>query len=270
MQSDAPDSMIDHIVIVKARLQNIKLSKIIQEAHLFQEEMIKAGRKPATVNRRMAVVRRVLNLCYKKWDWIHEPLGQKISMLKENNQRHVYLTADEIENLAVLSPREDVGNFIRLAAYTGLRRGELLGLMPHNFIKGRIVLEANTKNRKPRVVPVPKHLHKYLKDLPIKLEKHHIKWHFDVARKAYGHPEWRLHDLRHTYGSFLAANPEIPVTVIRDLMGHSSLSVSSRYLHLRTKSLDDAVSKIPVPNKKSAKLSTKRSQNKKTKKKDDE
>ncbi len=42
----------------------------------------------------------------------------------------------------------------------------------------------------------------------------------------------RFHDLRHTFGSLLAARG-VDVVTIQKAMGHSALSTTSRYLHAR-------------------------------------
>jgi site-specific recombinase XerD len=43
-----------------------------------------------------------------------------------------------------------------------------------------------------------------------------------------------MHYLRHTFASWLLTNPDIALTTVRDLMGHSSLAVTSKYAHMRT------------------------------------
>ena len=43
-----------------------------------------------------------------------------------------------------------------------------------------------------------------------------------------------MHDLRHTFASWMLQNPEIALTTVRDLMGHSCLAVTSKYAHMRT------------------------------------
>jgi hypothetical protein len=50
----------------------------------------------STVNRRLAVLRRVANLSYKRWGWLAEPLGQKIELLPENPHREEFFTRDEL------------------------------------------------------------------------------------------------------------------------------------------------------------------------------
>jgi len=49
-----------------------------------------------------------------------------------------------------------------------------------------------------------------------------------------------LHILRHTYCSRLAL-AGVPVLTIKELAGHSSLTTTERYMHLRQVNKDDAV-----------------------------
>ena len=64
------------------------------------------------------------------------------------------------------------------------------------------------------------------------------------ARVAAGLPQIRFHDLRHAYGTWLAeAGTDGPT--IRDVMGHSSLTVTSRYLQTAGENARRAVAKLP-------------------------
>jgi integrase len=68
---------------------------------------------------------------------------------------------------------------------------------------------------------------------------------------------FRIHDLRHTFASYLAMN-NIPLTVIKDLMRHKSFDMTLRYAHLSPIQKKDAVNKIAdiweVASKKAAKI----------------
>lgn len=52
-----------------------------------------------------------------------------------------------------------------------------------------------------------------------------------VVAKA-GVPGFRIHDARHTHISWLANDPRVPLAAVRYRAGHSSLSVTSRYIHV--------------------------------------
>jgi len=52
------------------------------------------------------------------------------------------------------------------------------------------------------------------------------------AHAAAGVRPLRFHDLRHTFGSLLAASG-VDVVTIQKAMGHSALATTSRYLHAR-------------------------------------
>jgi integrase len=250
LDEDAPKSMYCHIRLVVPVLKDFPLKNIVAPTLAYKQKMIRDGLKPATINRRMAIVKRVLTKCYSEWDWLAQPLAKKITLLKENNERYFFLEPDQVHILAELcyQIREEYGDLILLAAYSGLRKSEIQNLRPSSFINGKIFLE-KTKNKKARLVPVPDHIFPILEKLPIKFCERAFYDAFAKAREKIGMPDLHFHDLRHTYGSWLASEPSIPPTAIRDLMGHKTLAASNRYLHLRTKTLDDAVAMLPKPKK---------------------
>jgi len=67
-----------------------------------------------------------------------------------------------------------------------------------------------------------------------------LRRRFKRARDAAGLRSLRFHELRHTYGSLLAAGG-VDLVTIQAAMGHSALSTTSRYLHARPASEQAAV-----------------------------
>jgi len=130
-----------------------------------------------------------------------------------------------------------------LAAYTGLRRGELFRLTKDNLVDGCIVLDAKTKSGRPRVVPVPAEALRIAEILPLPLSDPQLRKEWDKARKRTGFTDIRFHDLRHTYASWLV-QAGAPLKAVQDLLGHSTLSMTQRYAHLGTEHLKDAVKLI--------------------------
>jgi len=208
-------------------------------AEEIKQSMLADHLNTQTINRRIAVVRRVLNLAYD-WGWLTEQLGSRVKLLREDNERHYYLTPEEVQRLAEAAG--DAHDAIMLAAYTGLRRSELLRLTEAHVredTQGKyIILDPRTKNGRPRVIPLPEKVRHC--QIPVGLSDPQLRKRFDKSRRAIGRPEIRFHDLRHSYASMLIQGNATPV-VVRDLLGHSNLGVTSRYSHLATSHLWDAV-----------------------------
>ena len=63
--------------------------------------------------------------------------------------------------------------------------------------------------------------------------------------------EYRWHDLRHTFVTRLAENPEISEQTIRALAGHVSQQMLQRYSHIRRQAKQDAIIALEVQRQKS-------------------
>jgi len=238
-----PESMRSHTRNTW-ELASLPLTSLVAGAHEMRDRMLDEGYSPQTINRRLAVVRRILNMCYREWDWLQQPLGQKIKLLSEKGlERQVYLTPAEVETLARGMP-EPARTLTLLAAYTGLRRGTLLQLEPEHWQWPYLILPPHLmKSRKSHVVAVPEPLAPTI-TLPWGITDNGLRKAWAASREASGMQGVRFHDLRHTFASWLARDPEIPLTLIRDAMGHSSLAVTSKYSHLRRDDLAQVAGKL--------------------------
>ena len=137
----------------------------------------------------------------------------------------------------------DLGDAILLSAYTGLRKGELLRLTKADVEDGCVVVRSGKSKTSERIIPVPRVALPILKRLPIKMDANKLDKEWRKVRSAAGLDHVRFHDLRHTYGSWLAQSGASGV-IIRDAMGHSSLTVTSRYLHSAPAHVRAAVRKL--------------------------
>jgi integrase len=195
--------------------------------------------KPATTNRYLSIIRRLGNAAL---EWELTDKATKIKMLPENNERHIYLTWPQVRGLMRRCDPE-VSDALMLSAMTGLRRGELLRLTKASLRDGAIVLDAKTKAGKPRVIPLPPEGARIArKRLPFAVPAHTVRWQFERAREAVKLPHVQWRDLRHTYASFLA-KAGVQTVAIKDLLGHSNVSVTNRYAHLVRDDLRHAVDK---------------------------
>jgi integrase len=169
------------------------------------------------------------------------------------------LGSDEI----LARAREDAqdAELVRVAAFGGLRRGELVALRWRDVdFAGRklIVRRAlsgetevrSTKSRRARQVPLPDQAatalerlrqrgdftgpddYVFASRLGRRLDPSALRRRFERARDAAGLEPLRFHDLRHTYGSLLVAGG-IDLPSVKAAMGHSHITTTERYLHAR-------------------------------------
>lgn len=157
--------------------------------------------------------------------------------------------------------RQDA-ELVRVAAYTGVRRGELLALRWRDvdFALRKIVVRraisanveaSSTKSRRAREVPLPDQAAHALDRLAQRpdfvgpdefvftnrlgrrLDGSALRRRFERARDAAGLRSLRFHDLRHTYGSLLVAGG-VDLASVKSAMGHSRITTTERYLHARS------------------------------------
>ena len=67
-----------------------------------------------------------------------------------------------------------------------------------------------------------------------------LDWLFRKAVKLAGLEDFRIHDLRHTFASWLVSEG-VELVKVRDLLGHTSIKMTERYAHLMPDRLHDAV-----------------------------
>jgi integrase len=109
-----------------------------------------------------------------------------------------------------------------------------------------VLRSPTTKAKKTRRVPVPEFLHPILESLPFSdVDAGRLYRDFVQAREKAGLPDVHMHDLRHSYATWLAKDPNVPITVIRDVLGHSSLQMTSRYANLREEHLRSVFDALP-------------------------
>jgi len=234
-------NLLEKVRVMYPHVHARSLAEIGEAAEAIKSAGIRDGLKPATINRRLAILRRVARLAFRAWNWTATDLSARISMMPGESERHVYLTRAQAKRLLAAASGK-TREAIRWTLLTGLRRGELLSINPQSFRDGAIVL-TTTKSGRPRIVPLPSSLNP--KRFPHGLTRDTLRNGFEAARDRAGLPGIRFHDLRHTYASWLAQGGVHPVA-LRDLLGHSSLAVTSRYAHLGRRDLWETVQHLSI------------------------
>lgn len=216
------------------------LPEVVEVAEAIRDEGNKSGLAPAPINRRLALVKRVAKLAYRRWHWLENDLGAKIELLSGEVRRTEWVTPAEGKRL-MAAAKPDIREAIRWALLTGLRRGELLSLTPAHF-RSRVIHLKDTKSGKPRAIPLPPELDP--KRFPYGLHPTYLSKGFQNARSRAGMPHIRFHDLRRSFGTWLVQRRSDPA-VIRDLLGHSTTTMTSRYLGTDLTQLAKAMKTLP-------------------------
>ena len=207
------------------------------------------GYAPSTQNRYKAAMSAVFTYLADEYDITINPARQ-VRQQKEDNARCRYLSDDErtiLLKVAQKSKWEKLYLLVLLALTTGARRGDLINLKwsKINFIAKTASIDI-TKNGDPRVLPltsgVISELMKYREigdgyvfDHPSKLNDcfNNFDYHWKTALIEARISDFKFHDLRHTAASYLAM-ANVQIGQIADILGHKTLDVTRRYIHLST------------------------------------
>jgi integrase len=174
-----------------------------------------------------------------------------------NNQRTEDLTPEQLKrllNVIEKYPNAQVANMMKLALFTGMRRGELFKLKwgDIDFERGFIRIRG-PKGGQDATIPMNHTAHELLKSHPrlnsdyVFLGKNgnqrtNVTWHVNRIKKEAGLPDdFRpLHGLRHVYASMLASSGKVDMYTLQKLLTHKSPQMTQRYAHLRDETLKNA------------------------------
>lgn len=197
---------------------------------------------PATINRSLGALKKALKLAWEKG---LTPVDHSaaVKRLPENNQRTVYLTMEEVKTLADHAS-EQVRAAIWIALLTGCRRGEVCKIAKSDIGSSSIKIQAaNTKTLRYREVPIVPALKPWLKYLPLAINFEGVKSGFRRAREAAGMEHVHFHDLRHSCATIML-DLGVPLDVVRDVLGHTSIKTTERYAHRMTDVKREAMEKL--------------------------
>jgi integrase len=220
--------------------------------------------KPSTIDKRFAVLKTVFNRCIK-WGLCAENPVTNVEFFNPANGRLRYLHPEDEAPAFFNAVRQGPDYLFPLAVvaiYTGLRKGNLLDLRRSQIdFNANVISVERTKSNRPLVVPMNKTVRTVLSDwlnvvdekvgeteyVFVHTGKRHtakplqdIKKAFAAALTRAGIVDLRWHDLRHSYGSWLAL-AGVDLLTIKELMGHETVTQTLRYAHLNRKHRKTAV-----------------------------
>ena len=220
------------------------------------------GLAPATCNRILAVFKTICSLAVMRGLLL---TGQSpcagVSPFKIHAQRERYLSRDEAQRLMRALEKSDRPEAfaIRLLLLTGARKSEVLkARWEHVRLDLRLLIVPLSKSGKPRHIPLSDEAITVIRSIPRQqgnpwlfpghapgkpLSDLYLFW--NSLRRSLGLTSVRIHDLRHTFASFLV-NAGHSLYEVQKLLGHSDPRTTMRYAHLEQASLVTVAETVSV------------------------
>lgn len=244
-------------------LKELSFNKLFE----LQQQWIRDGQRPATVNRKFSLLRTAIRLARQLDTSIPEvPFPSRI---KEDNVKDRYLTDEEAQRVeAWLIAKRDAEATLRNAgagdtsdwqivydAYiilidTGMRLGELLQLSQEHlqYSNGELKIELRkhmTKSKKPRVIPLlPRTVEAAKRWLTYpKLKSSWLQHRWKLVRRECSVKDVNVHILRHTCAVRLL-RAGVGIYTVAKWLGHSSVKITERYSSMVPDMLDDALARL--------------------------
>jgi integrase len=224
------------------------------------ERMREKGYATGTTNRVVIVLRHVFNLA-RKWrvPGVSENPTAGIN-LAPDVKRERFLSLEEAQRLIASMEQDEnqvAAKAIMLLLLTGARRNEIThARWEYLDWEKRTLLVPMAKSGKPRSIAlnaaamdllrsIPRlDLNPYILPSPVTGEPSpSLFFPWERIRTRANLPDLRLHDLRHSFASFLV-NKGVSLYVVQGLLGHAHTKYTQRYAHLTPDTLRDAAETV--------------------------
>lgn len=217
-----------------------------------------ARRSDRTKDLYVALIRAIFRKAMREWEWLEHIPAFKTYM-KAGKVRVRYLTHDQAK--ALMDRLHDHQREVVLFALsTGLRQGNILKLTWGQVDMARRIAtvdHGDTKNGEALGVPLNEIAMGVLERQRGKHQTCVFTYRgkplrsantrtWRAALKACGIENFRWHDLRHTWASWLRQN-DVPTWVLQELGGWKSESMVRRYAHLSVKHLAPFADQLTFP-----------------------
>jgi integrase len=224
----------------------------------YRARLVEEGRLSArTINKHLVIVHGVLRRAMRVYGLQSNPAALVDRQPLRRSGVFDVLSPAEVEALARAAESEQDAAIFRVAAFTGLRLGELRALrwsdvdfekrlvhVRRSFTHGA---EGDPKSGRVRSVPMIDQAARALDGLSRRerftdaddlvfvddvggyLDDWRLRRRFHGALERSGLPKLRLHDLRHTFGTL--AVQAFPLSDVKAYMGHADIQTTMIYVH---------------------------------------
>ena len=216
---------------------------------------------PGSVNRVTILLRYIYN-CAIRWETtgITKNPTNNIPLLEENNKKERFLSKEEAGKLfgaIQKSPNKMLQYIVPMLIFTGARKNEVINAKWEDFnFEQKVWRIPMSKSGKARYVPLSDGVEQLLSNVPVyddcplvfpnpKTLKPYVSFYYawDTARKSVGLGDVRVHDLRHSFASFLV-NAGRSLYEVQKILGHTQIKTTQRYAHLSQESLLSAANAV--------------------------
>ncbi len=207
---------------------------------------------PQTAKLTLSLLRRIVNFGVRRQ--LCRPLPFHLEMPKVNNLKTEDLNPEQLSALLEAieaDPNLQAANLMKMALFTGMRRGELFRLQWQEVDFDRGFIHIRTpKGGQDQKIPLNTAARELLAAHPRTgslfvfpgrggNQRTDINKQVTRIKKAASLPkDFRaLHGLRHFYASMLASSGQVDLYTLQKLLTHKSAAMTQRYAHLRDEAL---------------------------------
>ena len=235
----------------------------------YQKKMVQKGLKPESINQVKRCMKAFINYLIDPMEMLDRNPWNKVKDIKSPNKKdQAFLSDEEVNAMLNACERLDDRAILRTYLYTGKRNSALRNLLLEDY-DGEHLTFVEKRGKIERVFVIPElksHIEEYLK---YRNERwgNSVPWLFvsqkgsqyssegirfkikSIAERAGLDPkrveEIHPHTLRHTFCSgAMDVNEDMRIT--QALMGHATMSMTSKYTHFSNKVKDNGFSRQKV------------------------
>jgi site-specific recombinase XerD len=255
---------------IKEKFGNQRLDQITkQQVSVFHANLLEGGLSASGADHHPKMLRRLYSMCLEYGLLDKNPLAN-FKLFNHDNKVEHYLDDKQLNQLMDVlrtDANRTVCNIAILLLGTGCRLNEILSAKKSDIdVENRVlkIAASNSKSKRIRTVPLNdasldiinlqiEDTKKYdPKENDYLFVNHQTGQPYTTIMKVWtrlrnkaGLPHLRIHDLRHSFASFLV-NSGRTLYEVQQILGHSQSIVTERYAHLSTKTLQDASNSASV------------------------